>query len=367
MSPPRRWPLALLLLPLLPILVVAAFWIFAQLTATPVYPDAPAIPTAGNTPTAPWEAPVRQARDFLRDTMAAENIPGLSVAVMRGEELIWAEGFGYADLATRAPVRPETRFRLGTASAVFTAAGAALLLDEGKLSATAIPPLTAHSTVPANAYQRCPSAAAAANSPAASQPWTRASIAIESAAQQPFFSYMQTKVFTRLPLPQTGAESAADENPERIGEEGEDPPPFNLLRHLVFAPLGLAAPLPKAPGAPATLYEPGLGHNALPRYSLHETPQRSLSCLAGAMAFYSTPQDLLRFTAALSSGAFVRAASLQPLQWTPALAAGLVGEVYAHQIAYLQRDPQSGISFAILANRHSDLSSLAPQIAKAFR
>lgn len=368
MSTPRRWPKVLLLLPLLPFLAVAAFWIFAQLTATPVYPDAPTIPSAGNTPAAPWDAPTRQARDSLRHTMAAENIPGLSVAVMRGVELIWAEGFGYADLATRAPVRPETRFRLGTASTVFTAAAAGLLLEQGKLTTAAIPPLTTPITPPppANAYQRCSTAAAAANSLAAAQPWTRASIAMESAAQQPFFSYMQTQVFTRLSLSQSGAESATEENPERIGEEGEDPPPFNLLRHLVFAPLGLAAPLPKAPGTPATLYEPGLGHNALPRYNLHETPQRSLSCLAGAIAFYSTPQEMLRFTAAVASGRFLTTHSSQSQQLLETLGKGFTGELNGQQLVFWVHDPQTRLSLALVANRGFDVAALGRHLYSIF-
>jgi hypothetical protein len=48
------------------------------------------------------------------------SLPGLSVAVGAGGEIVWAEGFGWADLENRVPVAPQTRFRIGTASKALT-------------------------------------------------------------------------------------------------------------------------------------------------------------------------------------------------------------------------------------------------------
>ena len=50
--------------------------------------------------------------------MAEQNLPGLSVAVGINGDLVWAEGFGWANLEKQVPVKPETRFRIGNASIV---------------------------------------------------------------------------------------------------------------------------------------------------------------------------------------------------------------------------------------------------------
>ena len=51
-----------------------------------------------------WSAAVEQTRQFVRMAVTAQNIPGLSVAVGAGGTIVWAEGFGWRDLETRAPV-----------------------------------------------------------------------------------------------------------------------------------------------------------------------------------------------------------------------------------------------------------------------
>ena len=47
--------------------------------------------------------------------------------------IVWAEGFGWADVDSRTPVTPFTRFRLGALSKPLTAVAAALLHDRGRL------------------------------------------------------------------------------------------------------------------------------------------------------------------------------------------------------------------------------------------
>ncbi len=74
-----------------------------------------------------------QARKMVKELVAQQNIPGLSVAVAVDGEIVWSEGFGFADLETRVEVRPLTRFRVGSVSKLLTAAGVARLYDQGRL------------------------------------------------------------------------------------------------------------------------------------------------------------------------------------------------------------------------------------------
>jgi CubicO group peptidase (beta-lactamase class C family) len=59
--------------------------------------------------------------------------PGISIAVAVDGELVWAEGFGFADIEQCVPVIPKTKFRIGSTSKPLTAAGAMLLYDQGRL------------------------------------------------------------------------------------------------------------------------------------------------------------------------------------------------------------------------------------------
>jgi CubicO group peptidase (beta-lactamase class C family) len=80
-----------------------------------------------------WAGAVEQGRQIVRTAITEQNLPGLSVAVGAGGDLVWAEGFGWADLENRAPVAPQTRFRIGTASVALTSAAVGLLLEKGRL------------------------------------------------------------------------------------------------------------------------------------------------------------------------------------------------------------------------------------------
>lgn len=76
---------------------------------------------------------VAAARLLLDSLLAAESIPGLSVAVGDGDRVVWSEGFGFADLEHRVPVTPLTKFRVGSVSKPFTAAALGVLIEAGSL------------------------------------------------------------------------------------------------------------------------------------------------------------------------------------------------------------------------------------------
>jgi CubicO group peptidase (beta-lactamase class C family) len=65
--------------------------------------------------------------------MALHRVPGLSLAVTDAERLLFAEGFGHADLAARRPVTPATRFLWFSMSKIATATAAMVLVDAGQL------------------------------------------------------------------------------------------------------------------------------------------------------------------------------------------------------------------------------------------
>lgn len=63
---------------------------------------------------------------------AYNQIPGISVAVVHDQEVLWSAGFGYADVASLRPATPATMYSICSISKLFTSVSAMQLRDEGK-------------------------------------------------------------------------------------------------------------------------------------------------------------------------------------------------------------------------------------------
>ena len=70
---------------------------------------------------------------WVGEQMAYRHQPGVSVGIVRDQELVWARGFGLADLADGRPATADTVYRVGSVSKTFTAVALMLLRDEGRL------------------------------------------------------------------------------------------------------------------------------------------------------------------------------------------------------------------------------------------
>lgn len=80
-----------------------------------------------------FTAAISQARNHIQAMMAERQIPGLAVAVAKGGQLIWSEGFGYANREKQIPACPQTQFRIASVSKLITAAAMAQLYEQGRL------------------------------------------------------------------------------------------------------------------------------------------------------------------------------------------------------------------------------------------
>ncbi|HYN09631.1 MAG TPA: serine hydrolase domain-containing protein [Vicinamibacterales bacterium] len=133
-----RWrteaALAVLLAVVMLVVGGGAVWFFWFGSTMPVHESAAAVPsTAAAAHSDRHAGSVEESRRLARALVAGDNLPGLSVAVAVDGEIAWAEGFGWADVESRTPLTPLTRFRLGALSKPLTAVAAALLHDQGRL------------------------------------------------------------------------------------------------------------------------------------------------------------------------------------------------------------------------------------------
>ncbi len=78
------------------------------------------------------ETRVRELEAFVERTMAVQQMPGMSIAIVRGD-FRWARGFGFADLENRVPATAESSYRMGSVSKPMTAVAVLKLADEGKI------------------------------------------------------------------------------------------------------------------------------------------------------------------------------------------------------------------------------------------
>jgi CubicO group peptidase (beta-lactamase class C family) len=209
---------------------------------------------------------------------------------------------------------------------------------------------------------------------------------------------MREQIFQPLGMGNTGAESAAEENPEGVGEPGEDAPFLTFIRQVILEPLGIVGTKARPATEPATVYVPGFDYerplrfDRLLGYRLHVMRPHNLSCYAGSMAFFSTPSDLVRFGLAMNGGKLLKPSTVQLLQtsqqltsgqetghglgWDldtvtlagePAEAAGHDGELRGRRVVSFITFREAGIVVAAMSNISSaDTSALALQVAAAF-
>src|SRR5215469_9134171 len=113
------------------VLLLAAVAVFSFHTAL-LNPAAPAgSQTVG--PSANY-APVAQAlTKFVQHEMEDKKLPAVSIALIDDQQVVWAQGFGYADPDKKIPASPETVYRIGSVSKLFTDIGVMQLVERGEL------------------------------------------------------------------------------------------------------------------------------------------------------------------------------------------------------------------------------------------
>ncbi len=374
--------------------VMLGLWGYVNATATPWHPDVREIPSVSEAVPEKWAGAVERARQVVRAGLAGQNLPGLSVAVGLEDDVVWAEGLGWANLENRIPVAPDMRFRIGTASKALTSAAVGRLVEQRRLNLddkiqTYVPefrekpwPVTLRHLMshvagirndsgdegpllsercerPVDALPRFARASILFEPGTqyrySSYGWILVSAAVEAAAGEPFLRFMRNEIFQPLGMHDTMADSTSEEIPNRV-----------------------------------TPYFPRVA--ADPTYGLHLMREINYSCYAGASVFLSTPSDLERFGLAMANGRLLEPSTVALLQTPQRLTSGaetgyglgwdledvtLAGEParwVGHEgtslggmVASLMTFPDRGLVVAVTANiSYADTERLALDVAQAF-
>lgn len=68
---------------------------------------------------------------FIQHEMADKQLPAISIALVDGQRVVWARGFGMANVTDSTPATAETIYRVGSVSKLFTDIGVMQLVDRG--------------------------------------------------------------------------------------------------------------------------------------------------------------------------------------------------------------------------------------------
>jgi N-acyl-D-amino-acid deacylase len=100
------------------------------------------------------DADLKSFDDMMLKFMRDHQVPGAALAVAKDGNLIYARGFGHADLELGLPVQPHMRFRIASISKPITAVAILKLIEMGVLKMTDNPFAILQIALPANADRR---------------------------------------------------------------------------------------------------------------------------------------------------------------------------------------------------------------------
>ena len=78
--------------------------------------------------------PLDSVARYIAGVMQRQKIPGLSVAILRGDSVVLARGYGFANLEHRVPASDSTVYQSGSLGKQFTATAVGMLARQGRLS-----------------------------------------------------------------------------------------------------------------------------------------------------------------------------------------------------------------------------------------
>lgn len=90
--------------------------------------------TAAVQPAGQYAKALADIEAFVEKRRGELGIPGMSLVIVKDDQIIFMKGLGYKDYEKKVAVTPDTQFAIGSATKAFTALSVLMTADEGKLS-----------------------------------------------------------------------------------------------------------------------------------------------------------------------------------------------------------------------------------------
>ena len=72
--------------------------------------------------------------DYIETERLIQGVPGVTIAIIKNNQLIWSQGFGLIDIENGIKATPKSKMRVASISKSFTSAGIGLLLQQKKIN-----------------------------------------------------------------------------------------------------------------------------------------------------------------------------------------------------------------------------------------
>ena len=235
--------------------------------------------------------------DVVRNLL---HIPGMSAAIVKNQQVLWAKGFGYTDLESHTPVTLDTVFHLASITKTFAATLILQLVEQGKLGLD--------------------------------EPMSRYSADFKGDAVK--VKHLLSHTSQGAPGERFQYSGQRYGNLKAVIEKKHGKPFLNVVVETFFDPLGMSSTVPyHHVVADADKWRPSLGQERLDRYrhtisrlspgytlygelEIVSVPYPLPQYVGASAGFLSTVLDLAKYDAAIDRHVFLKKET-QEKAWTP--------------------------------------------------
>jgi CubicO group peptidase (beta-lactamase class C family) len=250
----------------------------------------------------------------VKPYLAADDFPGISVAVVKHGHVVLSQGYGVSDVATGSPVEADTRFDIGSVTKTFTALGVLLIYQQSQGTSHPL-----NLDAPIRDYLH--------NTPTFKLPrkWshitTRELLNMTSGipdvgGHEPWQAQLDSLAKESLLYPPGTESSYSNANYDLLGElieqwTGETYSAF--IQNQILGPLGMSQT--QELGRSARVANQAIGYDAPRRGKWPKEWLQSGSAMYAAAGVVSTAQDMATYMAALLTGRLLNSTTYA-LMWT---------------------------------------------------
>lgn len=80
-----------------------------------------------------YDGVAEKLREFIERERKQKDLPAVSISLVHGDQIVWAAGFGPQDKQGKTPATPDTLYRAGSVSKLFTDLAVMRLVEKGQL------------------------------------------------------------------------------------------------------------------------------------------------------------------------------------------------------------------------------------------
>jgi len=210
---------------------------------------------------------------YIAKAVETWKVPGLSVAIVRNDSVIYTKGFGVLKVGSTTPVDAKTLFEIGSSSKAFTGALVAMLVSDGKMRfddrlTTYLPDFRMYDPVANEAVTVRDALAHRSGIARGELVWLAAGISREEILHRVRFLKPESPFRSQFAYQNMMYLAAGQAAGKAAGSSWEE-----LVRQRIFTPLGMTSSLANSNGM--TSANAAFGHNmehetpfAMPRFSL---------------------------------------------------------------------------------------------------